>query len=251
MGALHGTASQSPPPSLPPVGGVDLARRLTRIGVPLLVWTAIYLLVTHLFYEQLPLEAVLHKIVSGAPHYHLYFLFAMLGLAVVTPFLRWFLSRTSLSHHIVLFLVLYALALSHKYLADANAFTFFIRFAPFYLLGYLVRDIKFPKTMLLIGFILCCLGMAMLQQYTYLLPLPLLSSLCAFLFALQVSLHVESKFLLKLSNATLGIYLIHPLFLPHVSAHLPLMLAWLATFLLSAFSVLLLMKIPLIRKTVA
>lgn len=231
--------------------GFMLGKRLLRLAVPLLFWSAIYLAVDHWFLQPISWQDIGEKMFSGEPHYHLYFLFAMLGLTVVTPLLRWFLARTLMPHQIILLLLLYALALLHKYQYEPNAVTFFIRFLPFYLLGYMLRDVRINLLLLAVGFVLSCISVAIFQEYAYLSPLCILSSVCAFLFARQTNLKKHWRYLRPLSDATLGIYLIHPLFLPHISLHVPLILAWLVTISVSAFSVLLLMKIPLIRKTVA
>lgn len=226
-------------------------KRVIRLAIPLCFWSAVYLLIDHFFHQPLSLGDVREKLFSGTPHYHLYFLYVMVGLAVFTPLIRMFLTRSRIQHHIVLFIVFYALALTHKYTAEPNGLTIFIRFLPFYLLGYLMRDMKIAKPILAVGFIVCCLSSALLQQYGYLQPLTLLGGLCAFLFALQCHLKNEPRYLRPLSEATLGIYLIHPLFLPYFYGEMPPMLAWLATFAVSALAALLLMKIPLIRKIIA
>ncbi|MFO1242538.1 MAG: acyltransferase family protein [Rickettsiales bacterium] len=248
----------------------NLSRRLLRIGIPLIVWTAIYLLFTHLFYEQLSLEQVLRKIISGKPYYHLYFLFIMLGLAVVTPLLNRVLAYLTRSQFRAMLGILFLLVIAHKLLGliwpqivmEPNAFTFFIRFLPFYLLGYEVRDWRVSPRVLIPVFLFMCLlaagwnAMAYIYwhknayAFAYLNPLIILTALLLFLLALQMPVFPIPKYILHLSDCTLGIYLIHPIWLAMGVSFLPPIVLWCAAFLLSYGCIAFVRTIPLARNFV-
>ncbi|MDI9431562.1 MAG: acyltransferase family protein, partial [Sedimentisphaerales bacterium] len=66
-------------------------RRMVRVGVPLVVWTVVYLLVRR-FVDGEPLSTglVVQLILTGEPYYHLWFLYMIFGLYLITPALRTF-----------------------------------------------------------------------------------------------------------------------------------------------------------------
>ncbi|WP_026117473.1 acyltransferase [Nocardiopsis alkaliphila] len=62
-------------------------KRWAKIGVPLLVWTALYLLWQQ-WRDGLDAPSMATQAASGAPSIHLYFLYVIAGLYLFTPFLR-------------------------------------------------------------------------------------------------------------------------------------------------------------------
>lgn len=69
-------------------------KRWLRIGPPLLVWTAAYLGWEMWRSGLTPAEAAVQA-ASGSPGIHLYFLYAVAGLSLFTPFLRTLVSASS------------------------------------------------------------------------------------------------------------------------------------------------------------
>jgi surface polysaccharide O-acyltransferase-like enzyme len=64
-------------------------RRLARIGLPLVVWTLVYLWVGHLRTDHpADLGEAVSLTLAGLPYYHMYFVYLIAGLYLVTPFLR-------------------------------------------------------------------------------------------------------------------------------------------------------------------
>ncbi|MHC4520771.1 MAG: acyltransferase, partial [Planctomycetota bacterium] len=65
------------------------ARRLCRVGIPLVVWTAVYLAVRVFFDdEELTVARAASLVFWAEPYYHLWFLYMILGLYLITPPLR-------------------------------------------------------------------------------------------------------------------------------------------------------------------
>ncbi len=118
-------------------------RRLVRVGIPLVTWTIVYLCVRR-FLEHDPLGArrIVGLILTADPYYHLWFLYMMLGLYLVTPPLRTFVRHATRKER--LFVIVTIFVLSNGYLqADAllwnnqqSIFTIFLPYIAYYLCGY-------------------------------------------------------------------------------------------------------------------
>jgi surface polysaccharide O-acyltransferase-like enzyme len=69
--------------------GDFLGRRFTRVVVPALFWMAVYLLYGYLGKQDPPdLRTALLRIVESPVHYHLWFIYLIIGLYLVYPILR-------------------------------------------------------------------------------------------------------------------------------------------------------------------
>ncbi|PSL00163.1 surface polysaccharide O-acyltransferase-like enzyme [Murinocardiopsis flavida] len=120
-------------------------RRFSRIGIPLAAWSAVYLSWEHVRDGSTWRDA-LSDILSGEPALHLYFLFVLAGLYVLTPFLR-LITRHAPTRMLWWFaLLMSALGVADQFVVafdDAggpNAVTRFLPYIGYYLIGYLLRD---------------------------------------------------------------------------------------------------------------
>ncbi|WP_299034223.1 acyltransferase [uncultured Pseudokineococcus sp.] len=123
-------------------------RRLARIGVPLAVWTVVYLLfrAVVLGADLTPADAAV-DVARGAPFLQLYFLYVLAGLVLATPFLKVVTRHATWRMSLGLAVVLLALGVLDQVLAfaggvgEANAATQFLPFAGYYVLGWCLRDV--------------------------------------------------------------------------------------------------------------
>jgi surface polysaccharide O-acyltransferase-like enzyme len=69
-------------------------KRLNKILIPLVFWTLVYFVIRYYLFG-LTAKNILGSIVKGAPYYHLWFLYTLLGLYVITPFLRKIVNSSS------------------------------------------------------------------------------------------------------------------------------------------------------------
>ncbi|WP_243742436.1 acyltransferase [Actinorugispora endophytica] len=121
-------------------------RRFSRIGLPLLAWSAFYLAVD-LFHERsIDWPEALSRVLSGSPATHLYFLFVLAGLYALTPFLR-VITQHATTRTLWWFAALMsALGMADQLISDfdgagsPNAVTRFLPFVGYYVLGYLLRE---------------------------------------------------------------------------------------------------------------
>lgn len=221
-------------------------KRASRIAVPLVVWTIFYLWFDAWTTGR---EVTAHTFVQGflwgRPYYHLYFLYIVAGLYLVTPFLRVFVAHASrrlvgLAAAVCLLLAI-ADKLQHTFMGGGgfNAFSYFVPWIGYYLLGYVVASVSLERwarravlvwsgvafgagvlvtavgTWVLFGWVGPQLGRLM---YDYFAPGVLLSAVAAAVFlrswlgdARAVPASGAAPVGWRLSDLTLGVFLLHPL----------------------------------------
>ncbi len=232
---------------------VFLRKRLRRVGIPLVFWTAIYLAYIH-GPRQAPLDPVrdFYAILKGQPYYHLYFLFVMLGLYLITPALKTVIRHASpkefKTYLIIILVITSASAILNKIAGgkDPNAFSFFVPFIGFYLAGYQLRRVMLSKTgtLFALAAFLACAVVTIYEPrilplipgikkpetfdliFTYGNPATIIMSLCAYLILSNPPLNrliapensAQSNPTLRLiAKSTFGVYLIHPLVLEPIT----------------------------------
>lgn len=126
-------------------------RRVARIGVPLLAWASFYFCWTWGFYgEPVDLTFILRSLLDGLTYNHLYFLFLVLGLSAIAPVLRIYVTRVRRANQWVVAVVMLAL-LSCGIPQDVipmNAFTRFVPFLGYFLVGILLRELPATRPLL-------------------------------------------------------------------------------------------------------
>lgn len=264
-------------------------RRMGRLFFPLIFWSFLYLILSS--YEHLSFDPywLAKTVIKGQPYYHLWYLYMMAGLYLVTPFIRQFVLTSSanlINGFIVVCFVVASLETSVGILSENKSGTFLGLFFPFmgyFVAGYHIRNVSICISIrvLLVTTIVCgtliALGTGLLLpvlgtrgwlvMYNYLNPFVIIMSLCIFSIAAKHRLGVENlaneklkKVVTLLAPLTLGIYLVHPFWLK-VLAHFgvnglfvhPLLgipFLSMVLFVLSVVSVQLLMNIPYLRSTV-
>lgn len=261
-------------------------RRLKRIGVPLVFWTVFYLGVrVFLDHESLTAFQILNFLFHGNAYCHLWFLYMMAGLYLVTPLLQILIQRLSILHCQIL-------AVSVLVVADilnlcnvmvwgihASVFTLFVPYTGYYLLGYLIHQ-HWPKgripgtwvgtASVLSVVYLMCLARPFIQlkggQFGifffgfFAIPIAMMAIAIFWAFR-EICMKPLSPRLSHLASCTLGIYVVHLFVLKLMQVLLAdeasdqafwitLIFGTLIAFALSYGIVTLLKKIPVICRTV-
>ncbi len=265
-------------------------RRLQRLGIPVLVWTILYLPLRFKT-DSVPFSAMasFNFILAGRPYAHLWFLYMLIGLYLLTPFLRTFVQVTPRPQRIAL--IMAGLILGDAYHLtnmmfwgnSSSIFTMFIPFISYYLLGYelslaparfqpkyiglaIVATIGYLAT-LIPSFIELRSEQYGLFFFSFFGPPIALSSLV--LFVLGQRWHPRlpqgvQRWMTRLSSTTLGIYALHIAVLlglqklmggshkqPEVDdLAIALIVGPLLAFFLSAGITAIILRIPLLRRTV-
>jgi surface polysaccharide O-acyltransferase-like enzyme len=226
-------------------------RRATRIAVPLVVWTFFYLWFdAWTVGREVTAYTFVQGFLWGRPYYHLYFLYVVAGLYLVTPFLRVFVAGASrrlvLVASVVCLVLAYADKLQHTFMGGGgfNAFSYFVPWIGYYLLGYVVAGVslsRWPRRRVLgwslaafvFGVVFTAVGTWLLfgwlgpqlgrLLYDYFAPGVLVSAVAAAVFLRSwlgdarpvggAPDPAPAPVGWRLADLTLGVFLLHPLFL--------------------------------------
>lgn len=257
-------------------------RRISRILIPLLGWSVVYSLWTflrsHLKGEPLPWMHQLLTTLDGRAYYQLWFLLPLLMLYLATPFLRMIVrestDRQVLGISIVIwgyFLVVFV----HGLVIDREAglnMEGFIAFLSMFLLGYVLRKWETPfasAPLVAIFFIVSILGIGFWGKSTSVAwqqffnvginPLNLIASAAFFVFVRQYWRGKLSGWASDFAQASLGVYLVHPLVLDliwyglsrlHLSVFLNIPILFVSVGMGSWLVARTLAKMPILRKFV-
>lgn len=223
-------------------------RRLGRIGIPLVVWTIIYLAFRHwVLPERLTPEGVQRDVLAGTPFLQLYFLFVIAGLYVLSPFLKIIIRFSTRRMQLGFVAVLLGLGAVDELantifgVGGANAATRFVPFTGYYVAGWVLRDIVMTRARIRLAALAFVLSVALTAIatgvvtlpegwgaggryiYGFLSPTVMVMSLSGYLLLRAVGLRfvgVPGGLVTRLSSLTFGVFLVHPLLL------YPLQRAW-------------------------
>lgn len=221
-------------------------KRMTRVGVPLVVWTVVYLCVRVLVdKERLTAGRVFELIITGDPYYHLWFLYMIVGLYLVTPALRTFVRHATQKERVFVIVVMLILANAYGqadnllWQNQRSIFTLFVPYIAFYLLGFELSRID-PRKMppakyIVLGVLLCVVYLAAFAPafiarqggvgpgkrflFDFFTPPIVLPSIAIFWIARRFEAlgspvaGFRKTAVEWVASATLGIYALHPLVL--------------------------------------
>lgn len=258
-------------------------RRMNRLLPALLFWSVVYLAWRAFFWHQpLTLNTIALDLIAGRPYIHLYFLFLIAGLYLVTPFLATAASSLDSKQLGQAIVVMAALALGANmvdFLAT-SAFTLFVPYIAYYFAGlYCVRVLAnrpAPYGMVLVGAILVTTLFTALSVsvnglesrwsfyfYEDLSPTIMVMAVTVFMVLLQASLSPTVQSIAqRLAPWTLGVYVAHPIVvellrnLYHTT--MPAMfrplyyipITFVATIVIAFTAVALMQRIPILRRVV-
>ncbi|EJX1708278.1 acyltransferase family protein [Vibrio cholerae] len=210
-------------------------KKANRIIYALLFWTFFFVSLNaakHLYiYGNINYKDLFNSILYGRPYYHLWFLYMLLGLYLVTPFISIIvqnLDRKKIYYIIcALFSIVILDDLYRRYFSIDKGFflTWFFSYLPYYILGYYLRDISFKANPLLcfLGYIISSLTMFFFIFYfdndnirsivwSYFSIFTVLGTMSFILFMMNIS-RKSSMLVNNASKYMFGIYLIHPFFI--------------------------------------
>lgn len=208
------------------------AKRLHRLLPALIAWSAIYLAWRALFWHQsLTPALILHDLIAGRPYIHLYFLFLIAGLYLVTPLLAAIVNRLSPAQlrEAILIIGMLAMAANLFDFLASSAFTMFVPYLAYYLAGwYCVHVMDNPprRYALLIGGTVAvmtvttvCLVYALgldnrwsFYPFEDFSPTGIALAIAMFTFIMHGRISPRIEALAQpLAPLTLGVYLAHPI----------------------------------------
>ena len=219
-------------------------KRFSRILIPLLTWSVFFLVwdffKSTLNGSELSITDLLKSVLSGTPHYHMWFLYMILSLYLFSPFFRKIAANSSKKELIFLISISFIFsALNFAYEELSSGITqlfinWFLFFIPYFFLGYFIRldnnphSIVFLWTIFLFSLILTSMGCYIVAiktdlktgmyfyGYLSISVIPMSISLMYLLKTWNKPI-LNASITKKLSILTLGIYLIHPILLETIN----------------------------------
>jgi len=204
------------------------SKRLQRLFLPILFWTIIYLILLFIKNKILHIPFDIHTLgealLSGRPYYHMWYLYMIIGLYLIAPFIRKIVKHSTKEELIFLAILLMFLSILTTSYTNPHAQPIFLFLFPFYLgyflTGYLIlsSSIKIPLTYLILFFIVLVCTIAIGEYYfpdqfkrNFSISMILLSITLMFIIKdAHYKIPISSKFRNKLATFSLGAYLIHP-----------------------------------------
>ncbi len=209
-------------------------KRVNRIVPPIIFWTIVYIFWTLLKAKLTNLEYsfldMLHQLVKGEPYYHMWYVYMVLGLYLITPYLRKIVRYSTKKELLFISLFLIIISMVYYYISPNRLdVPIFLLKSPFYigyfLLGYLIMDskLKFSAFFYFAIFILTILinlfGAYYIKNpydlYNNFSPTMILTaiSLMFIIKSIHTCIPISTKVREKLASFSLGAYLIHPIVL--------------------------------------
>ncbi len=223
---------------------VTYKKRFGRILIPLAFWSIFYIFWNALYLKTGSITALsFFSLLISSSHYHLWYLYAVLGIYICLPFLRRFVLASG-NKMLIYYILIWVMAVSIvpvleiftgiKSKIDLSSIKGHVGY---FMLGLLLSKIWYRKIHAIISFfmyITCVLFTAYLTYfftlrnagklyenfYEYLSLNVILSSAAMFIVLKYLAFNFEllqikmiRQFVLIISRCSLGIYLIHPIFL--------------------------------------
>lgn len=217
------------------------AKRASKILVPLVFWSVFYTLFVSfkslVKAEPTTISQLLINLAHGVPYYHMWFLFMIAALYLVTPFLRIFTKHATDREVLHLMGLMFALSvLNEIYLALTSSLsnqffpTRFLQYLPYFLCGHYFqrKASRLPKRTLIaatsLAMVFTMVGTFGLSStfnwsigqyfYTYSSITTIPAAICLFHLLKNIQLPKRTHSMIRaVSGFSFGIYLIHPVFL--------------------------------------
>lgn len=209
-------------------------KRVFKVIIPLLIWTIFFIFFQFIrlkykgitsfnFYDN-----VLYPLYLGEPYYHLWFIYAILVLYLITPFLKYFISIFKVKDIFLITIILFIFSILYNWQVNTKHFFLIesLKYLPYFLLGYLYRFVPIKKGLFYWSCLFFILSLFVTIYFTYILYIQNLDYKLYFYTYLSIStvpmsisifyifLYIKPNFINeKYSKLVLAIYLVHPIFI--------------------------------------
>lgn len=226
---------------------VFYGKRLARLGVPIVFWTVFFALFSIYYTRWSDWPSTLRGLALGEPYAHLHFVYRIFGLYLLTPMLRVFIRHADRRLLGVTVMAVLIVSVGDSLVngltqTKPSVFARFVPFLGYYLAGYWLRDLNVTRRWLIgcwilalscAGILIAWLGVSVrvlgwpleaypsvsMLMFDFLSPVRVVMSLCVWAILLRHLTHRPgsgpagwTRAVKALAPATLGVYLIHPLF---------------------------------------
>ncbi|UTE77351.1 acyltransferase [Rossellomorea sp. KS-H15a] len=228
---------------------VFLKKRASKIVLPFIAWIVFY---SFWKYKSelgtVSIPAAINEMINGTVYFHLWFLYMIVGIYLITPLIQIVIrygNRSIVEYYLVIWFITSSLFPLVKYILDIRVglqMPYFTGYLGYFILGYYLHHIqlstKIKNVIYSVGILSVLititgtyLGTKTLgtfdgYYYEYLSPNNVFASIA--IFILFKSINWDNifekngpfmKVTTSISNASFGIYLIHPLVMDIISSH--------------------------------
>jgi surface polysaccharide O-acyltransferase-like enzyme len=227
---------------------IFLKKRFNKVGIPLIFWSIIYVIWRYrddiLINKYPSLWSTVQNFIGGPVYYHLWFIYTILGLYILTPVLRVYIKnagRENIKYFLVVWFITNGIINFISKLTNYDfkvgiELYFFTGYVGYYVLGYYltISDFNKKEKRLLYILSMVCIVATMIGTFIlsktkgtyvddfndFLFPNIILMTIGVFVFIKSVDWeriingysHIN-KFILDVSDLSFGIYLVHLLVL--------------------------------------
>lgn len=261
-------------------------KRFLKVVIPLMVWSFIYILfMKYELHKEINIYQMMKYSLYEKVYYHLWFLYTILGIYLVLPILKVFIKNSSQNLQIY-FIILWAISVSiipfinhFTGLGIKNYMPMMAGYIGYLVLGYQLAKIQITKRLLYISIffiIIATIGTILGTHYSsvkatrfidffygYFSLFTLIQAIAYFIVLKYIGENILyksiniSRGITVMSITSLGIYLIHPIYIHildkigiNIYASNPLLMIPIIaifTFILSLITILFIQKIPIGR----
>ena len=205
------------------------SKRASRLLIPLVFWSIIYFIysafLSYTLNHSFDIILIIKKTVLGKPFYHMWYLFMLIGLYLVTPIINSSISKVSRKNlwTASILLLIFGMINSAYDLVVGNRPFFilwFFNYLGYFILGFLIKDytINISNRFLFALYLICGITISVFSYltalhfnntyfYGFLSPFVIFASISIYMLFQQFNL--KNNYLSRISHLTLGIYLIH------------------------------------------
>lgn len=214
-------------------------KRLSRVLIPTVVWTVVYVCISR-WVDGFSLKKIAQNLLAGKPYFHLWFMFMLTGLYLVGPFLSRFAAGVDRRMLWYATAIGFAVVMGHSGITSvksghqATALSMWVNYVPYFFLGHLLvtSPPRMRRGWLIAIFFASVAAIAIsraaldpvLGDYrsqiitsNNLNPFVIASSVAVFLLAMSLQSRMTSdtisQAVQRLAIYALGVYLIHPIVL--------------------------------------
>lgn len=220
-------------------------KNIFRILTAFIFWSIIYAVYCHIFFTPMNTAGLISEILIG--HFHLWFLYMIIGIYLAVPILRQIASNRELSKYFILLSFIFAICIPHiiqiigivptikpigSVLTNISSlfdFNIGAGFVGFFMLGHYLHTVRLSKnieqSIFLVGiisFVIIAYLTYLIFQfspetkspfYEYLSPLVMFEAIAVFLLVKKYEKHYSkiNLYISKISKLSFGIYLVHML----------------------------------------
>jgi surface polysaccharide O-acyltransferase-like enzyme len=209
-------------------------KRVRRLVPPIIFWSIVYIfwsmLKARLTHTEYGFYEIVGQLIKGEPYYHMWYVYMVLGLYLITPYLRKIVINSTKKELLFISLFLILISMIYYYISPEKLeVPMFLLKSPFYIgyfiLGYIIMDSKLKVPIYIYIFIFITTILINLigayyidnpyDLYNNFSPTMILTavSLMFIIKSIHTSIPISTHIREKLASFSLGAYLIHPLIL--------------------------------------